>query len=82
VTGLPCYHNLDQYLGEWIAASGIGAEPEGPLFPARRYGRLTDRTSLPQSNVQMMIPRRPRVAGLRPRSALTASAPLGSLRLY
>ena len=65
VTELPCHHNLDQYLEEWIAASGLGIEPEAPLFPTLRYGRLTDRTPLPQANVHMMIQRRARVAGLR-----------------
>ncbi len=30
VTELPCHHNLDQYLEEWIAASGLGTEPEAP----------------------------------------------------
>jgi integrase len=45
VTELPCHHNLDHYLEEWIAASGLGSEPEAPLFPTLRYGRLTDRTS-------------------------------------
>ena len=65
VTELPCHHNLDQYLEEWIAASGLAAEPEAPLFPTLRYGRLTDRTSLPQANVHMMIQRRARAAGLR-----------------
>lgn len=65
VTELPCHHNLDQYLEEWIAASGLGTEPEAPLFPTLRYGRLTDRTSLPQANVHMMIQRRARAAGLK-----------------
>ena len=65
VTELPCHHNLDQYLEEWIAASGLGSEPEAPLFPTLRYGRLTDRTSLPQANVHMIIQRRARAAGLR-----------------
>jgi integrase/recombinase XerD len=64
VTELPCHHNLDQYLEEWIAASGLGIEPEAPLFPTLRYGRLTDRTPLPQANVHMMIQRRARAAGL------------------
>ncbi|HWZ52320.1 MAG TPA: tyrosine-type recombinase/integrase [Granulicella sp.] len=58
VTELPCHHNLDQYLEEWIAASGLGSEPEAPLFPTLRHGRLTDRTPLPQANVHMMIQRR------------------------
>jgi integrase/recombinase XerD len=65
VTELPCHHSLDLYLEEWIAASGLGLEPEAPLFPTLRYGRLTDRTSLPQANVHMMIQRRARAAGLR-----------------
>jgi integrase/recombinase XerD len=65
VTELPCHHNLDQYLEEWISASGLGSEPEAPLFPTLRYGRLTDRTPLPQANVHMMIQRRARAAGLR-----------------
>jgi site-specific recombinase XerD len=67
VTELPCHHNLDQYLEEWIAASGLGTEPEAPLFPTLRHGRLTDRTPLPQANVHMMIQRRARAAGLRTR---------------
>ena len=65
VTELPCHHNLDQYLAEWIAASGLGTEPESPLFPPLRYGRLTDRTSLPQANVHLMIQRRAKAAGLK-----------------
>jgi integrase/recombinase XerD len=65
VTELPCHHNLDQYLEEWIAGSGLGSEPEAPLFPTLRHGRLTDHTPLPQANVHMMIQRRARAAGLR-----------------
>jgi integrase/recombinase XerD len=45
VTELPCHHNLDRYLEEWIAASGLGSEPEAPLFPTLRHGRLTERTA-------------------------------------
>jgi integrase/recombinase XerD len=67
VTDLPCHHNLDQYLEEWIAASRLGTEPEAPLFPTLRHGRLADRTPLPQANVHMMIQRRARAAGLRTR---------------
>jgi integrase/recombinase XerD len=58
-------NNLDQYLEEWLAVSGLGTEPEAPLFPTLRHGRLTDRTPLPQANVHMMIQRRARTAGLR-----------------
>ncbi len=65
VTELPCHHNLDQYIEEWISVSGLAVEPEAPLFPTLRYGRLTGRTSLPQANVHMMIQRRARAAGLK-----------------
>lgn len=65
VTELPCHHNLDQYLEEWISISGLGSEPEAPLFPTLRHGRLTGRDSLPQANVHMMIQRRAKAAGLR-----------------
>lgn len=65
VTELPCHHNLDQYLEEWISVSGLASEPEAPLFPTLRHGRLSGRTSLPQANVHMMIQRRAKAAGLR-----------------
>ena len=66
VTELPCHHNLDRYLEEWLAASGLAGEPEAPLFPALRYGRLNGRgTAVSQSDVHMMIQRRARAAGLR-----------------
>ena len=65
VSELPCHPNLHQYLEGWIAASGLGSEPETPLFPALRYGRLIDRTSLPQANVHRMIQRRARATGLQ-----------------
>ncbi len=64
VTELPCHHNLDQYLEEWISVSGLASEPEAPLFPTLRYGRLTSRTSLPQANVHLMIQKRAKAAGL------------------
>ena len=65
VTELPCHHNLDQYLEEWLFASGLASEPEAPLFPTLRYGRLTSRTPLPQANVHLMIQKRAKAAGLK-----------------
>ena len=65
VTELPCHHNLDQYLEEWLAASGLAGEPVAPLFPTLRHGRLTGRTPLPQANVHLMIQRRAKAAGLK-----------------
>jgi integrase/recombinase XerD len=65
VTELPCHHNLEQFLDEWLHASGLTGEPTAPLFPTLRHGKLTGRTHLPQANVHMMIQRRARGAGLR-----------------
>src|ERR1700689_2898106 len=48
VNELPCHHNLEQFLDEWLAASGLSREPNAPLFPTLRHGRLVDRTPLPQ----------------------------------
>ena len=73
VTELPCHHNLDQYLEEWITAAELVTKPESPLFPTPRHGRLSDtRQALPQANVHAMIQRRSKAAGLRIKiSALT-----------
>lgn len=67
VTELPCHHNLDQYIEEWITAAGFAAKPEAPLFPTLRHGRLADDalSPLPQANVHMMIQRRAKAAKLR-----------------
>src|SRR5437763_11015945 len=58
VTELPCHHNLEQFLDEWLNAAGLGGEPSAPIFPTLRHGKLTGRTPLPQANVHMMIQRR------------------------
>jgi site-specific recombinase XerD len=65
VNELPCHHNLEQFLDEWLAASGLSVELSAPLFPTMRHGKLTDRTPLPQANVHLMIQRRALAAGLR-----------------
>jgi integrase/recombinase XerD len=66
VTELPCHHNLEQYLEEWIAASGLATEPDASLFPTLRHGKLSEaRQALPQANVDAMIRRRALAAGLR-----------------
>ncbi len=33
VNELPCHHNLEQFLEEWFAKTGLSAEPAAPLFP-------------------------------------------------
>jgi integrase len=65
VNELPCHHNLEQFLDEWLASSSMASEPESPLFPALRHGKLTGRLPLAQSNVYVMIRRRALAAGIR-----------------
>jgi len=65
VNELPCHHNLEQFLDEWLQASGLSGEPDSPLFPTMRHGKLTvPRFSLPQANVHMMVQRRAVAAGI------------------
>src|SRR5712691_9867916 len=64
-TEIPCHHNLEQALDEWLNASGLSLEPVAPLFPTLRHGTLTGRTPLPQANVHMMIQRRAKDASIR-----------------
>jgi integrase/recombinase XerD len=67
VNELPCHHNLEQFLDEWLNASGLAAEPTAPLFPTLRHGRLATRLPLAQANVHMMIQRRALAAGIATR---------------
>ena len=55
VNELPCHHNLEKFLDEWLTASKLSAEPTSPLFPTMRHGMLTDRIPLAQANVHMMM---------------------------
>jgi integrase/recombinase XerD len=64
VNELPCHHNLEQFLDEWLNASGLSLEPNAPIFPTLRHGKLTGRAPLPQANVHMMIQRRAVAAGI------------------
>jgi site-specific recombinase XerD len=62
---MPCHHNLEKYLTEYIEGSGIADDPKGPLF--RTLGRKTKqltRTPLPRVNAYAMIQRRAADAGL------------------
>jgi integrase/recombinase XerD len=33
VNGLPCHHNLEQFLDEWLNASALSAEPTASAVP-------------------------------------------------
>lgn len=63
---MPCHHNLETYLHEYIAGAGLEDDPKGPLF--RTIGRGTaalTRTPLPQANAYAMIGRRAAAAGIK-----------------
>lgn len=62
---MPCHHNLEAWLHEYIDQTGIGADPKGPLFRTigTRSGQLTA-TPLPQQNAHAMIQRRTAAAGI------------------
>jgi len=63
---MPCHHNLEQVLHEYIEGAGLAADPKGPLFRTigRGTGQLT-RTPLPQANAYAMIRRRAAAAGIK-----------------
>lgn len=67
VNELPCHHNLEQFLDEWLERSGLSSEPTAPLFPTLRHGKLETRLPLAQANVHSMIQRRPIAAGIATR---------------
>ena len=64
VNELPCHHNLEQSLEEWFSRTDLSAEPNAPLFPTMRHGKLTGRQSMAQAEVYQMIRRRAAAAGI------------------
>lgn len=63
---LPCHHNLERYLDEYIAAAGIAGDPDGPLF--RTTGRKTGvQQEMWQQDAYRMIQRRSAAIGLKTR---------------
>jgi site-specific recombinase XerD len=65
---MPCHHNLEVWLHEYIEQTGIGADSKGPLFRTigSGTGKLT-KTPLPQQNAHAMIRRRADAAGIATR---------------
>jgi site-specific recombinase XerD len=63
---MPCHHNLEAYLQEYLDRGGIAVDSKGPLFRTigRTTGKLT-RTPLPQSNAHAMIRRRATAVGIK-----------------
>jgi site-specific recombinase XerD len=67
---MPCHHNLEIYLHEYLDRTGIVGEPKSPLFRTigrsgrgRGVGRIST-TPLPQQDAHGMIRRRAAAAGI------------------
>lgn len=62
---MPCHHNLELYLHEYIDRCGLADDPKGPLFRTLdRDTKQLSRRPLPQANAYAMIERRARAAGI------------------
>jgi hypothetical protein len=63
---MPCHHNLEQYMAEYLDGLSDSASPKTPLFrtAAGRTGELTG-SAMTQSDAYRMIRRRAREAGIR-----------------
>jgi site-specific recombinase XerD len=62
---MPCHHNLELYLREYVDGAGLANDPKALLFQSysRATGHLTG-NPLPQANAYGMIQRRPRAANI------------------
>jgi integrase/recombinase XerD len=65
---VPCHHNLEKYLDEYINAAGIAGDKDGPLFrtAAGKTGELTN-NAMWQQDAYRMIQRRAADAGIKTR---------------
>jgi site-specific recombinase XerD len=65
---MPCHHNLEAYLHEYIDGAGLATEPKALLFQSysRATGQLTG-NPLPQANAYAMIQRRAKSGGITTR---------------
>jgi site-specific recombinase XerD len=63
---VPCHHNLETYLHEYMDAAGIAGDPDGPLFrtAAGKPSKLT-RNAMWQQDAYRMIQRRAADAGIK-----------------
>jgi len=65
---MPCHHNLEAYLYDYIERCGLAADPAGPLFPTiSRSTRKFSKTPLPQANAYQMVRRRAMAARIATR---------------
>ena len=65
---VPCHHNLDHPLDEYIEAAGIASDDNGHLFrtAAGKTGRLTGKP-LRQQDAYRIVERRAKGAGIQTR---------------
>jgi site-specific recombinase XerD len=65
---VPCHHNPEQYLDEYLAAAGIAGAPDAPLFQtaAGKTGTLTGK-AMWQQDAYRMIQRRTRRTSIKTR---------------
>ena len=62
---MPCHHNLEVYLREYIAAAGLLASPDSPLFRTiDRSTKSLSTTRLQRAEALAMVKRRARKAGV------------------
>jgi site-specific recombinase XerD len=64
---VPCHHNLEKYLDEYLAAAGIAGELDSPLFrsaPGKSGMRLTRKPMARLASLRM-IRRRAQAAGIK-----------------
>ncbi len=62
---MPCHHNLEDYLRDYIAGANLSDDPKGPLFRTiGRKDKKLSRSALPQSNAHSMIRRKARLASI------------------
>jgi site-specific recombinase XerC len=62
---MPCHHNLDAWLQDYLEGCGLSGDRRGALFRtiARGTGRLSDR-AMQQADAYAMIRRRATAAGI------------------
>ena len=66
---MPCHHNLEMYLKEYLKAGGMEDDPKGPLFRRLNGGRKPETQALTRSRLHrtealLMIKRRANKAGI------------------
>jgi integrase/recombinase XerD len=65
VNKMPCHHNLDAYLHEYVEAAGLKEIPKSPLFrSARGRSNMLTEKPLDRRNAWAMVRKRARAAGI------------------